>query len=74
MYSEQDLILQLAGLGTPREEAAAAQQSRWGITDRPLASVYAPIQRWQDAYNEEEALRRGTLFKELDKPFLGEGG
>ncbi len=35
----------------------------------PLAMVYAPRQKWRDAYAPDEALSRGTMFAELDKPF-----
>ena len=35
----------------------------------PLAMVYAPMQKWHQAYSPDEALSRGTLFAELDKPF-----
>ena len=37
----------------------------------PLAMGYVPMQKWQQLYAPEEALKRGTLFKELDLPFLG---
>ena len=37
----------------------------------PIAMAYVPMQRFQDLYNPETALCTGTLFKELDKPFLG---
>lgn len=71
MYSEEDLMLQLAGLAPREARAVAAEPSRtWGIAGYPLASVYAPLQEWRDAYDEEEALAHGTLFRELDKPFL----
>lgn len=33
-----------------------------------LAMVYAPHQAFRDLYDKEEALSRGTLFRELDKP------
>lgn len=36
-----------------------------------LAMAYVPWQQWQDLYDEETALQRGTLFAQLDKPFLG---
>ncbi len=36
-----------------------------------LAMAYVPWQEWNEAYDEETALQRGTLFPELDKPFLG---
>ncbi|MBR2986689.1 MAG: spore coat associated protein CotJA [Clostridia bacterium] len=34
-----------------------------------LAMVFSPKQPWQALYDAPEALSRGTLFKELDKPF-----
>ncbi|MBE6594430.1 MAG: spore coat associated protein CotJA [Ruminococcaceae bacterium] len=36
--------------------------------------VYAPVQRFQGLYEPEEALSRGTIFQELEKPFLGGRG
>ena len=36
-----------------------------------LAMVYSPEQIWQEIYPVEKALGRGTLFRELDKPFEG---
>lgn len=38
---------------------------------RPLASVYAPIQEFRELYDQEKAFRHGTMFAELDFPFLG---
>ncbi len=40
--------------------------------DVSLAMAYVPFQQWQDIYDETTALHRGTLFKQLDLPFLGE--
>lgn len=40
----------------------------------PLAMAYVPWQRWNSIYDVCEALQRGTIFEELDKPFLGRGG
>lgn len=37
----------------------------------PLASVYAPTQVFRNLYDIDEALMRGTVFKELDLPFMG---
>lgn len=42
----------------------------WGLENYPLASVYSPIQIWRNLYEPEEALNQGTLFKELDLPFM----
>ena len=40
-------------------------------TDLPLAMAYIPMQKWRDLYDPEMAFDRGTVFQELDKPFLG---
>ena len=39
----------------------------------PLANVYTPLQIWREIYCETQAMERGTLFAELDKPFEGRG-
>jgi hypothetical protein len=40
--------------------------------DIALAMAYVPFQEWDPSINTpEEALRAGTLFPSLDKPFLG---
>ena len=36
-----------------------------------LAMVYSPAQEWRELYPINDAIRKGTLFAELDKPFLG---
>lgn len=40
----------------------------------PVAMAYVPWQNWKDIYEPCKALESGTLFPELDKPFLGKGG
>ena len=35
---------------------------------------YVPWQKWEDIYCMEKALERGTIFEQLDKPFLGGRG
>ena len=37
----------------------------------PVAMAYVPWQYWTETYPLEKALRTGTLFCQLDKPFLG---
>ena len=32
---------------------------------------YVPWQKWEDIYCMEKALERGTIFEQLDKPFMG---
>ena len=67
---------------TPREGCGNNGTSREGCgmggcscnmgTRRQLAMVYAPMQCFRMLYNHSDALMRGTLFEELDKP-LEEG-
>ena len=77
MYSEEEMILQMLGVSDAgRGEKLMQDPSRhqWGLEGYPLASVYAPLQKWQNLYDNETGLSRGTIFKELEKPFLGAGG
>ncbi|HIV69220.1 MAG TPA: spore coat associated protein CotJA [Candidatus Butyricicoccus stercorigallinarum] len=37
-----------------------------------LAMGFVPDQLWQNIYNDDVALARGTIFADLDKPFIGE--
>ena len=43
----------------------------WGLSGYPLASVYAPLQNFKDLYDLDTALKQGTIFTELDLPFMG---
>ncbi|MBO5373297.1 MAG: spore coat associated protein CotJA [Lachnospiraceae bacterium] len=40
----------------------------------PLAMAYVPIQKFSTVYEVHEALKYGTIFPELNKPFLGSKG
>ncbi len=40
----------------------------------PVAMAYVPWQRYMEPYPVCRAFIRGTIFEELDKPFLGKGG
>lgn len=39
------------------------------IEDMPIAMAYVPWQQWRKIYEPKDALKRGTIFKELDLPF-----
>ena len=41
------------------------------VDDFPLAMAYIPMQKFENLYSLDEALCAGTLYKDLDKPFLG---
>lgn len=45
--------------------------SKTPLDELPLTMTYTPMQKFRELYNEAEALDRGTLFQELDKPFCG---
>lgn len=37
----------------------------------PIGMAYVPMQSWGPLYDHRKALAQGTLFPELDKPFIG---
>ena len=41
------------------------------IDGLPLAMAYVPFQKFNNLYEVDAAFAAGTLFKELDKPFIG---
>lgn len=41
------------------------------LRDLPLTMAYVPMQPLESTYEQDEALKAGTLFPNLDKPFLG---
>lgn len=44
------------------------------IEEFPLAMAYVPWQFFESTYDPDKALDIGTIFPELDKPFLGRRG
>lgn len=38
-----------------------------------LAMATMPMQKWHELYETDQGFSRGTIFAELDLPFLGEG-
>ena len=41
------------------------------LKNLPLAMAYVPFQQIEGTYDQDEALKMGTLFPNLNKPFLG---
>lgn len=85
--SERLLSMMLDGKGnfaraeSPKpscQGGTADSQSKWGLEDFPLATVYSPLQKFEGLYDLDTALDRGTLFSALDLPFggrtIGKGG
>jgi len=44
------------------------------MEDFPVAMAYVPWQNWHTVYDLERGLSCGTIFPELNKPFLGVRG
>ncbi len=70
--NEEVIIRQGMTRQTPVSEAEFFEEQ--SLRGRSLAMVYSPRQRFHRLYEPMEALlRRGTLFRELYKPFLPGG-
>ncbi len=54
----------------PRRQVGTCVQSADKYGSHPVGMVYATVQTWSEPYTPAEALDRGTLWKELDLPFL----
>ena len=61
-------------LDESKEEVIAAGSLFDGLrpipTDAAVTMAYVPFQINKAVYEDDDALRKGTLFKTLDKPFL----
>lgn len=40
--------------------------------EMPIGMLYVPYQSFRKLYDPQVGLERGTVFEELDKPFIGE--
>lgn len=49
-------------------------QRRDTWSDMSLGMAYVPWQTWRDIYDAEKGFSQGTIFQELNMPFLGKGG
>lgn len=56
------------------EEKECGCRRKDRLKGMPLAMAYVPWQDWGDLYCAHKALQVGTVFEELDMPFLGRGG
>ncbi len=43
----------------------------WSMDNFPLAMAYVPMQHFKNVYELDEGLSYGTIFPELNKPFMG---
>lgn len=56
---------------SPQTSCSRDNRSLEGL---PLAMAYVPMQYFKSVYNLDEALQQGTIFPELNKPFMGWNG
>jgi hypothetical protein len=54
------------------QEDSQIKESSKACNYPSLAMAYFPYQEWRKLYDPCEAITQGTLFKELDKPFLAD--
>ena len=66
-----------AGYMKPRYLAAQkvprSRFSNVALDELPLTMAYVPMQKYGSVFEPENALEKGTLFPELDKPCVGKG-
>ena len=55
-----------------RMGSGGMNRTTWGLENHPLAMVYAPMQIFRNLHDRDTALEKGTLFAELDLPFMGQ--
>ena len=67
-YNVKMELNEFVGMKTPCDENITYNMN-CNIEDMPLAMAYVPWQQWRMIYEPKEALKRGTIFKELDLPF-----
>ncbi|NBI84941.1 spore coat associated protein CotJA [Lachnospiraceae bacterium] len=46
----------------------------WHMDNYALAMAYVPMQKFKNLYELDEGLQHGTIFPELNKPFMGRKG
>ena len=69
--SEMDIADEKLAKETQYKEANNKETAK--CPNMVLAMAYVLDQTWETPYEVNEALKRGTLFPSLDKPFLGGG-
>lgn len=60
--------------GCGQERMVCRQPDNYGcgcVENMPLGMAYVPMQDWDCVYNGCQGIEAGTIFPELEKPFLG---
>lgn len=73
MSDEKDVFFSLFSANTDDPCTAACPLPVGAFPQQtPIAMAYVPYQTWETPYETDTALQRGTIFRSLDKPFIGE--
>ncbi len=66
----------MSEINKPMQECVCSPKISGGcpLDTLPLAMSYTPMQKWENIYNPETGLDRGTIFACLDLPFTGKEG
>ncbi len=56
---------------TPYSSPAMRTRNESSVDNLALAMAYVPMQQFKNVYELDEGLRYGTIFPELNKPFMG---
>ncbi|WP_037372642.1 spore coat associated protein CotJA [Anaerovorax odorimutans] len=75
LNEEPYIGMPIEGLRVDRPDDIAALANNYcpQVDSCQIAMAYVPWQTWNTVYSPELALSQGTLFPELDLPFLGGG-
>lgn len=61
----------VSGAGAMNRRHDGCNPANEPVDQMTIGMGYVPWQKWQKIYELDEALSRGTIFEELDKPYLG---
>ncbi len=69
----QKILLGTPNYPTPTRDLPSCDggKGEWGLKGYPLAMVYTPIQEFDNLYELDKGFNAGTIFSELDLPFMG---
>ena len=57
---------------SPNNNAYIMNSDKNNMSHFPIGMSYVPWQSWNKIYRSDIAIERGTIFQELDLPFLGQ--
>ena len=61
---------QMASVPFFRQTAAAAFGQQADFSSFPVGMAYVPMQKWQQTYDLGLGFSLGTIFPDLDRPFV----